>query len=503
MMPVPLALALRMRDQFGMLDLKTLLLLEFCTTSLQAVAWLLAWRSWRHLYQLKVIAAGFVAIALGLLLLLQRGPDPSLFRIVLDNMMIKIGLVLLADGMARFLGQPSFLRIGTFFLAAHFVFWSLAAAFFPADLALRIHASTVFTVVMMGLMIRTLYLDRTQPGFLRWITITLLAEYMGASLLQSALVYLYPATVQNGPVLSNINAWYFFQGHLFITGFFICLLFMVGMRLSMDLRDRNSALAREVAERKRLEDELSASFESEKSARHEQRQLVRMVSHEFRTPLAAIRYASGMLEVILEPPREAVAKRLRGIDEAVSRMTKLIDRFFAEERQVDGVLEVEEVDIPRLARQVQHHFEQVGLGSRLCFAHVEEVPDYWGDVEMLRTVVVNLVDNALKYSPKEAAVEIAFFTRNRLLTIEVSDRGIGIPTGEHSHVGRRFFRASNVRMTSGSGLGLHNCLQLLGYHEGSLNLRHREGGGTTATVRLPLPGLLPENPEKSEEDALA
>lgn len=486
-----------------MLDLKTLLLLEFCTTSLQAIAWLLVWMSWRHLYELKVIAAGFVAIALGLLLFLQRGTDPSVFRIVFDNMLLKVGLVLLADGMARFLGQPSYMKIGAVFLAAHFVFWSLAVKFAPGDLALRIHASTTFTAVMMVLMIRTLFRDKSQPRVLRWITMALLAEYIGASLLQSALVYWYPATVENGPILSNINAWYFFQGHLFISGFFICLLFMVGMRLSMDLRDRNTALAREVSQRRRLEGELSASLDAEKGARQEQRQLIRMVSHEFRTPLAAIRYASGVLEVLLERPQEAVAKRLRGIDEAVSRMTMLIDRFLASERQVDGVLKVEKVSIPEIADQVQHHFDQVELGSRVRFTKVEDVPDYWADAEMLRTVVVNLIDNALKYSPEGKDVEVAFFTRNNLLIIEVTDEGIGVPAGEQSHIGRRFFRASNTRATTGSGLGLHNCLQLLGYHDGSLNLRPGGMAGTIATVRLPLRGLRPQDPEQEKQDELA
>jgi signal transduction histidine kinase len=206
---------------------------------------------------------------------------------------------------------------------------------------------------------------------------------------------------------------------------------------------------------------------------------------------------------MLEQPKEAVSKRLRGIDEAVSRMTMLIDRFFANERQVDGVLKVEEVDISALVSQVQHHFDQVGLGRRLRFTRIEDVQDYWADVEMLRTIVVNLVDNALKYSPQDETVEIALFVRNNLLIIEVSDKGIGVPAGEQSHVGRRFFRASNTRATAGSGLGLHNCQQLLAYHEGSLNLRPQGDRGTIATVRLPMPGLLPENLGKPKEDVPA
>lgn len=481
-----------------MIDLKTMLLLEFATTTFMAIAWFLVWAVWRQIYELKVIAAGFVAIAVGLFLFLQRGPDASLVRIVMDNMVIKLGLVLWADGLARFLGQPRFLGISLFCLLAQFVIWTLAVTFVPADLSVRIHASTAFTVIMMSLMIRTLYRDRTQPRFLRWIMIGLLAEYSAASLLQSLLVYLQPATVANW-VLSDVNAWYFFQGHMFIVGFFFCLIFMVGMRLSMDLRDRNAALAREVSLRRQLEGELSASLEGEKTARQEQRQLMRMVSHEFRTPLAAIRYASDMLALMLGRPEEAVAKRLRGIDEAVSRMTMLIDRFLASERHEEGVLKIEPVNLPALAEDVQRHFDHSGLGNRLLFRNIARVPDYWADIEMLRTVIVNLVDNALKYSPEDSMVEITMTMRADQIVIDVADRGIGIPEHDRDQIGSRFYRASNTGGTGGSGLGLHACRQLVGYHMGRLELRARDGGGTHAGVFLPRPGLKTEEAEVMRE----
>ncbi|WP_404933263.1 sensor histidine kinase [Nitratireductor sp. L15S-10] len=478
-----------------MLDLKTLLLLEVCTTALQAFAWLLVWRSWRYLYELKLIAAGFSAIALGLFLLMLRGPDPHPLHLFVDNMTIKLGLVLLADGMARFLGHPGCLRVGLVILAVHTALWCLAMALAPHDLSLRIHASTAFTLAMMGMMIRILYVDRGQPAFLRWITIALLAEYIGASLLQSALAFWSPHLVASAPIVSNINSWYFFQGHLFMVGLFICMLFMVGMRLSIDLRDRNAALAEEVTERRRLESELSASLDEEKAAREEQRQFMHMVSHEFRTPLAAIRYATEMLGVMIQKPPDAVAKRLTGIDASVSRMTQLIDRFLSTEQQVGSTLKVEKLNPLQLTREIQQYFGHIGQNQRLQMRPLVDVPDYWGDVEMLRTVIVNLIDNALKYSRSDRPVEVAFSRRNNLLVVEVADRGIGIPDGELSHVGRRFFRASNTRRTAGSGLGLYTCRKLIGYHRGALDLRPRRGGGTIATIRLPIPGLEPNTPE--------
>jgi hypothetical protein len=114
-----------------MLDLKTVLVVALATASLQAVAWIFVWRAWRHLYELKFLAAGFGAIAVGLLLMLVRGAEPAAFAIVLHNTVIKLGLVLLAEGLARFLGQPRYTWIGVSLLVFQIVVWSAAVVIDP------------------------------------------------------------------------------------------------------------------------------------------------------------------------------------------------------------------------------------------------------------------------------------------------------------------------------------------------------------------------------------
>ena len=263
------------------------------------------------------------------------------------------------------------------------------------------------------------------------------------------------------------------------------------MRLFADLQDRNTALANEVAERRRLEVELSASLEAERAAREEQTLLMHMVTHEFRTPLAAIRYGRDMLEAVLERPSEAVAKRLTGIDQSVERMTMLIDRFLAGQKQEDSVLEPEELDTVKLMESITQPFILTGLEGRLRFSDLGKVRGYWGDPEMLGTVLINLVDNALKYSADDSLVEIAIFERKNILVFQVSDRGVGVPEADREHIGRRYFRASNARGRTGTGLGLHTCHKLVSYHNGTLSLSPRDGGGTVAIARLPFPGLPP------------
>ncbi|WP_336814694.1 sensor histidine kinase [Bosea sp. MMO-172] len=469
-----------------MLDLKTVLIVALATASLQAAAWVFVWRAWRHLYELKFLAAGFGAIALGLLLMILRGPEPVALSIVLHNTVIKLGLVLLAEGLARFLGQPRYTWIGVSLLAFQIVLWSAAVAFDPDNIAIRIHSSTVFTVIMMSVMCLGLVRDRTQPSLLRWITIGLLVEYMAASILQSVMEYRLPADFDSGPILADRNAWYLLQGTLFLIAFFTCLLFMVSARLSADLRRNHDALLREVEERRKLEGRLNASLEAERAARDEQADFMRVASHEFRTPLAIIRNAVEMIGLVGDRSPEATRERLSGIGEALNRLFSVIDRFMADDRE--NGFQPETLQLGALIGDVRLHFDMTARGDRLRFVVANETASLHADPEMLGTVMINLIDNALKYAPEDPAIRIEAREEEGAVVIQVHDRGIGIPADEANRIGRRFFRASNAMASAGTGLGLYAAHRFLAYHGGTLQLASTDGQGTTAVVRLPLSG---------------
>ncbi len=466
-----------------MLDLKTVLIVALATASLQAVAWVFVWRAWRHLYELKFLAAGFGAIAVGLLLMIIRGPEPGALAIVLHNTVIKLGLVLLAEGLARFLGQPRYTWIGISLLVLQIAVWSAAVAIDPDDIATRIYSSTVFTVIMMSVMCLGLVRDRTQPPLLRLITIAILAEYMAASILQSVLEYRLPADFDGSPILADRNAWYLLQGTLFLIALFACLLFMVSSRLSADLRRKHDALLQEVEERRRLESRLNASIEAERALRDEQADFMRVVSHEFRTPLAIIRNAVDMIGLVGDRSPEATRERLSGIGEALNRLFSLIDRFMADDRE--NGFQPEPVQLGSLIGDARLHFEMTARGGRLHFAVADEAASLHADPEMLGTVIINLIDNALKYAPDDPAIRIEAWEEAASVVIQVRDRGIGIPHAEESKIGRRFFRASNAKAITGTGLGLYAARKFLAYHGGTLQLVSDNGEGTTAIVRVP------------------
>jgi two-component system OmpR family sensor kinase len=468
------------------LDLKTIVVVLVVNTSLLAVIWLIVWSSWRNFYELRFIAAGFCATAIGVWLAVLRGPAPTTWHIIFDSTIIKIGLVLVADGLARFLGQPRTPIINAACLIFFVAFYAWSLAFDPSHVAMRIHASTFIVIVMTLVMCRTLMADRILPPLLRWINVGLLLEHAGASVAYSLAVRRETSEAQ----VLHTSAWYFLENNLYLMATCSCLLLMVGVRLSSDLRIKNSALSHEISERQKLSLQLAESLKTEKALREEQRQFLRMVSHEFRTPLAIIDRAAEMIGVVLDKPPEAVTKRLINIDEGLRRLVSLIDRFLATERFESGVLQIERIDIANLFADLERHFDGMEAARRLRFQMAGELPSYWGDPDMLITVLINLTDNALKYSPDHNEVEIsARMEEASTIVMTVKDKGIGIPTEDLSQIGRRFFRASNTVTTTGTGLGLYNSRCLLDYHKGTLHLQSCETGGTIVTIRLPLPGI--------------
>jgi hypothetical protein len=314
-------------DYAGMLDLKTTLIILLINATLQGAVWVFVWISQRHLFELKFIAAAYIAFAAGLLLVVLRGPEPAPWHIVLDNTIINLALALVADGLARFLSRKPLPALGIGVVIFSVLFWSLALALDPANVAIRTHGATGVTILCIAVMIWTLASDRSQPRLLRWITIFFLSCHAAASVARSVAIHVQETFREMPAATTNAQAIYFFEINVFITAYFLCQLLMV---------------------------------------------------------------------------------------------------------------------------------------------------------------VINLVENALKYSPEDTPVTVSIVVAGGDIVIGVRDRGIGIPEAERRSVGRRFFRASNTRAATGTGLGLYNARKLLEYHQGELSLEVPPDGGTLALIRLPL-----------------
>lgn len=215
---------------------------------------------------------------------------------------------------------------------------------------------------------------------------------------------------------------------------------------------------------------------------------VQALTHELKSPLAAIR---GAAELVAEPLPEADRRRFaEQIQAQERRLTETIDKLLtlAEVEQRGWLESLEPLAPGALLAEVA-----AGAEAKAKAAEVEleqalgDLPALRGDGYLLRQALGNLVDNALAFSPAGSRIELAAERRDDTVRLEVRDHGPGIPDYARARVFERFY--SLPRPSTGarsSGLGLPFAREVARLHGGTLELVEREGGGTTARLTLPL-----------------
>lgn len=213
-------------------------------------------------------------------------------------------------------------------------------------------------------------------------------------------------------------------------------------------------------------------------------------SHELRTPLTIVR---GELEAVLEQPELGADFRnsIGSVLEEVERLTKVVESLFALSRLDAGEAQAENIRF-NLAEMAITTVEQMRLladdkGVVLCYNAPQPVL-VEGDRARLKQVVVNLVDNAIKYTPKGGAVRLSVQAITGLAALDVEDNGIGIPSEALPHVFDRFFRVDKGRSRElgGAGIGLAIVQSICAAHNGRATVTSQEGAGSRFRVELPL-----------------
>lgn len=238
--------------------------------------------------------------------------------------------------------------------------------------------------------------------------------------------------------------------------------------------------------------ELAGAFNTLAASLEEQDRLRRAmaadVAHELRTPLSNIR---GYLEAIQEGVAEPTAEVLASIHEETMQLQHLIDDLQVLSLAEAGELrmDLQLVSLGDLVAQVAAaHRAAADAGGVDLGTVCETQAPVWGDPARLRQVVSNLVDNALRHTPRGGTVTVSVRAAAGRALVSVTDTGTGIPAEHLPHVFDRFYRAdpSRSRETGGSGLGLSIARELVRAHGGDLTAASAEGGGTTFEASLPL-----------------
>ena len=214
---------------------------------------------------------------------------------------------------------------------------------------------------------------------------------------------------------------------------------------------------------------------------------VSAVTHELKTPLANLRAINETLASGRSTPEMVREYARMGIGEA-TRLTRLVDNLLAYSRVTD-VADVYSFEPVSLAEAVQRTLQEFSVAlTRDQFAvHVDvsdDLPKVYADANALGLLLNNLIDNAIRYSKDARELTVSARANDGAVTIEIGDRGMGIPADELENVTRKFFRGRGA-VSGGSGLGLAIVDRIVSDHDGTLAIRSREGQGTTVSVTMP------------------
>jgi two-component system phosphate regulon sensor histidine kinase PhoR len=217
---------------------------------------------------------------------------------------------------------------------------------------------------------------------------------------------------------------------------------------------------------------------------------VATVSHELRTPLAAIYGAA----VTLRRPDLDLGEEMRGrlldvVADESDRLAQIVNDVLLASHLDSGQLQlnIETVDAARLTSHVVEAAKaHLPEGITLTFQAPKRLR-VTADEQQLRQVLVNLVENAVKYSPDGGPVKVKLARQERSIRWTVSDRGLGIPPAERRRIFEKFFRLdpNMTRGIGGTGLGLYICRELVRRLDGRIWVEANNGKGSTFVVELP------------------
>lgn len=243
--------------------------------------------------------------------------------------------------------------------------------------------------------------------------------------------------------------------------------------------------------------QIEAAFRSKQASEEKMRRFIQDASHELRTPLVTIRGYSELYRHGGIPQGEPLDQAIGRVESEAKRMSQLVEDLLTlarldEERPLDSA----PVDLLVLANDAVADATVNAPERRVRLVGLDGAPPHSaptvGDEAKLRQVVVNLMTNALRYTPEGSPIEVAVGVRPVIAgrsdaVLAVVDHGPGIPPADAQRIFERFYRAdsSRHRETGGTGLGLAIVAAIAKQHDGGIRLGETPGGGTTMSLHLP------------------
>jgi PAS domain S-box-containing protein len=262
----------------------------------------------------------------------------------------------------------------------------------------------------------------------------------------------------------------------------------------------------DITERKQAEEETLKALQRERELSEAKSRFIAMTSHEFRTPLTTIQSSVDLLKRYADPHlQEKRLEHLNRISSTIEQMNSMVQDVLLLSEAEAGKLQLQPapVDLLQLCRSLisellvadrkQHNITFTAMRectvalSETTYLELEEAApiEYFLDEKLVRYILINLLGNALKYSPPGSAVQLELTCHPDQVIFRIRDEGIGIPLKDLPRLFESFHRASNVAATKGTGLGLAIVKQCVDLHGGHVSVDSVVGKGSTFTVTLP------------------
>lgn len=264
------------------------------------------------------------------------------------------------------------------------------------------------------------------------------------------------------------------------------------LELERKVNERTKVLQEALKELEDSKEQLSHALEQQKELNDLKSRFVTMASHEFRTPLSTILSSVSLISKYkTETEDEKRTKHVERVKSAVTNMTLILNDFLSVEKLEQGKISVNtvEFDLKILITEIIN--ELSGLlksNQKVEFSYKGESTVVL-DKQMIRNIFINLISNAIKFSPEDKPIYVTVNNIKNNVHIEVKDSGIGIPKEEQSNLFKRFYRAKNATNIQGTGLGLSIVAKYIEEMKGNISFESELNLGTTFKLQIPYKNL--------------
>jgi len=237
-------------------------------------------------------------------------------------------------------------------------------------------------------------------------------------------------------------------------------------------------------------EEVSLSLEKEKELGLLKSRFVSIASHEFRTPLTSIQLSVSLIEKYAEPFNSSnIVKHVGKIKSAVGNLTSILNDFLSLEKLESGKQEpsYHDFDLVKFAETITEEMQILTKQNQnIIYQHTGTRSTIRLDQNLLKNCIVNLINNAIKYSGENSFIGFTTEINERECVITISDNGIGIPEADQRHLFEAFFRAHNTGTIPGTGLGLNIVARYTNLMNGTIAFKSEVNQGTLFIIKFPM-----------------